>query len=265
MVLLAACTGSAAPGTTVPPSTVGPTMTVTQPPAVPPCLDGERAFTDDGLVGVVGEATGDAVILTAVSWTSFPDCESIVVDFATDQAAPAVALGPTQIRLLPGPNIVRIELPDSVVDTALADVLFEGTIVSRAYVVSGAGGLFLDIHLAAPASARAFALSSPGRLIIDVRQRSAEDPGAPTLGRDVVVLDPWEPETGYPITIAGYLRKDAVARLENGDDVIEQVTVEAPGYPWTEFSLRFAEGPLGVVRVKLETADEILEVPLVAR
>lgn len=250
----------------MPPSTVPPVATVTEPPSQPPCLEGERAFTADGLVGVVGEATGDAAILTAITWTPFAECETLVIDFATADAAPAVALGATQLRLLPDPGILRISLPDGVDDTALADVLLEGSLVDRAFVVRRAdASLFIDVHLGEPAAARAFALSSPGRLIVDLRPGDGDRPSSPVIGADIVVTTPIDPEASYPLEVAGYARRNAVALLEAADSVLDSADIEAGGYPWTEFSLEFRDGPLGVVRIQLATDTETLEVPLVMR
>lgn len=258
VVLIAACsssgsdagstTASAVVTTTVTP----PTNAIAAPPPAP-CLEGDAAFGSEGIVGAVGAASGDARGIAELRWAAHDGCERFVVDLATADGAPAIAVGNTTVAVVAS-GILRIQLPEAVTVTAVADNTFDGDMIERAYVVRDrAGSVFVDLLLAGPVEARASALEAPARVAVDVKPGSKELQSRPAVGVNIVVTTPVAGEADYPLRVAGYARTfeaTVVARIRGEGEQTESFTT-ATDYleAWGVFEMEFADGPEGQVEM----------------
>lgn len=257
ILLITACSSSGT-DSTAPPTSPATTATPATPTTldsatVSPCLEGDAEFGDEGIVASVGVNSGDARGIADLRWAAHEGCERFVVDLATVDGAPAIAVGETSVALVE-PGILRIQLPQTVTLTAVADNTFDGDLVQRAYVVRDrAGSLFVDLLLSGAIEARASALESPARVVVDVQPGSGKPGGTPTIGENVVVTSPQAGEVGYPLQVAGYSRTfeaNVVARIRGGGEETGLFTT-ATDYleTWGVFELEFGEGPLGQVEL----------------
>ena len=112
-----------------------------------PCLVGDRPFSSSGVISAFGGATGDAAQISGIRAGSHPGCERVVIDLLTADGAPAGSLGLVGVEYQEEVGIVRINLPNVVTRTAVADTRFDGALANRAYVVyTREGHLAVDIH-----------------------------------------------------------------------------------------------------------------------
>lgn len=263
-LLLAACSATTTnPGqtsTTTPPPE--PTSTSTEPPTTTtleqqpdsPCLVGDRPFSTSGLISAFGGAAGDAAQVSSLRAGSHPGCERVVVDLLTADGAPAGSIGLVGVEYDDEVGIVRINLPESVSRTAVADSRFDGTLADRAYVVrTTAGHLAIDIHVVAGAAIalRAFEVDAPSRIVVDLRPNPEASPvrGA-TVGDGVVVVEPRSGPVTLPLSVAGYSRgfeANVIVRLHETRDsppITETVTTATDwAEAWGEFQVALATIP----------------------
>ncbi|MDJ0953685.1 MAG: hypothetical protein QNJ81_08395 [Acidimicrobiia bacterium] len=256
LTLLAGCaiadsTGTATSTTAAPPATIdGPTTAVTTPEnedaADSPCLSGDRLFAVDGVISAFGGAGGDATQISQVRWTPHPGCEQLVVDLLTTDGAPASAIDPVGVDYNAEGGIIRINLPESINRSAIADSLFDGELIERVYVVATAGGrIAIDIHIAPGRmlALRAYEVASPSRIVIDVREQTdaTRVVGATTTAQ-VVLVSPLANWTETSLDVAGYAKGNEGTVLvrvyddPEGDPLVER-TVEYAGETnlWAEF------------------------------
>lgn len=260
---VAACSGSGTTTTTpattssVPP-TAPPTTSVapptTQPAATSPCLEGDRPFATGGVISAFGGATGDAAQISGIRAAGHPGCERVVVDLLTVDGAPAGSVGLTGVEYDEVVGVVRVNLPKAITRTALTDLLLDGDLISRAFVVrTGDGHLAIDIHVAAGAGValRAFEVDAPSRIVVDVRP----DDEAPvvrgaTFGEDVVVIEPAPGATLTPLQVSGYARAfeaNVTARVHDDQtgDALAEATTTATDWvdAWGEFTMVLEDPP----------------------
>jgi hypothetical protein len=277
VALVAACSSERSSATDPPPP---PTVSLPAPPVVDPveapCRAAQPGYASRGTVSVLGVSGPDAHQLSGIDWAITPTCERVVFSFLTDDAAPASTLGLSRLEFFPEQAIIRVTIPRDVSVTGVADVLVEGTLIERAFVVRTRGGdLAVDLHLgsATPIEARGLVLGSPARLAVDVRPGPGDPSFAgspPSIGAGAVVLSPSSGETDYPLRIRGYARTgdDAVmVTLRSGAEPIERSTTSAPSADaWGEFALTITEGPAGPLTLEIasgaDAAAPLLEIAL---
>lgn len=253
LLLLTACGPAAVdpPETTAPPDRPAETTTTAAAPDDAPCLEG--SFTEDGPIGVIGEGEGDATRVATLRWAAHPGCERFVIDLATEGGSPATRAGPVQAEVRRDLGIVRLLLGERIRDTAVADASFEGELARRAFVVRAEDrSLYLDLHLGEAALVRAFTLTSPARLVVDLRPGGSPLPPPPAMADLVVVLTPRPGSISYPLTVAGYSRTfeaNVVIRIRAGGSLEAEEVTTATDYieTWGEFSLIIEDGPEGPV------------------
>lgn len=261
-MVLAACSPSV---TQSPSTTITPTSTSTTVPGdVDPCMSGDLAFDSDGLIAALGESVSDATRIDQIRWDDHATCERLTVSFTTDRGAPAATLGVTGVTVLAFAGLVRITLPDEIVNSAVADMVMDGDVAGRAYVVSDvAGKLLIDIHGSPeiPVAARAFTTSSPATLVIDLIKDSGATPPAGVATSDSAVVV--APSTGpalYPFTIEAYsapATRSARIQLEREDIVSVDQTVSLPARPdtWQLVTVRIDDGPSGTTTLFVGQVD----------
>ena len=219
----------------------------------PVCLQG-GPFVADGRIPLASTTAGAAARIDTMRWETHNGCARFVVDFASEEGRPVATIGGVTAEFMRNLGVVRVELPDiSGVDPGATDSRFDG-LARAAYAVNSPDGtgMFVDLHLDAPAEAHVAVLENPARVAIDLR------PGGPSLqppavaGRRVVVMEPRTGEESYPLTIQGYARTfeaNVVARLEQDGRDADEMFTTATGWvdAWGHFSMTFDEGPTGDV------------------
>jgi hypothetical protein len=188
-LLLGACTGTDFGGTTSSSQSAvtNPTPSSTLPPVVQ-CPGSGEFEEGGGIVDVDGEDS-DASQLGRISWETSDQCETFLFVFETPEGAPATAVPDIRIDHLESFQVIRISL--GIAGAVLTDQLVETALVDRLYVVrSLEGGIFVDLHLNAPAAARASVSSSPVTLAVDLRPGFVEFAGTSAIGAETVVVSP---------------------------------------------------------------------------
>jgi hypothetical protein len=238
---------------------------------------GDVPFAGEGLIGSFGDDTGDASAIAGFRWSAEDECERFVIDLATTGGSPAATLGATTATLRPPSGLIRVTLPDEVQATSIADTIVDSPLVTHAYVVRLAeGSLAVDLHLEAPTGvrARAFAVASPARVVIDLEPASADPPvDPPRSAPGVVLLAPPAGPAEYPLRVTGYARpvnRELVAVLAPGTAGRIELPIEPAGgiETWGEFTTTFETGPVGTTDLLVGDANaevgeaEALRVPL---
>lgn len=250
-VVAAACSGDdAQPSTTTTPA--GSTTSTTQPAIQDACVSGDLAFGDDGLIAALGDTESDATALSRIRWEQGNACERLVISFATDSGAPATTLGLTGVTVIAFAGIVRVDLPETITSTAVADTLTDG-LIKRTYVVRDGPDLSIDIHgdPGVPIAARAFVTSSPASLVIDViTMEDLPTPVGAGISDTAVVITPPPGPTLYPFTVEAYVMPGAgsvrVLLTSNDVDVINlAIALDGTVDAWQAFASRIEDGPAG--------------------
>lgn len=234
----------------------------------PICLQGER-FAASGTVPVSRssatepEAGAAPRQIAGLRWERHDGCERFVMDLAGQEGGPTadgtagVTAGDVRAELLRDLGVLRIFLPGvPSVHTDATDARFDGPLARSAYVVKSPDGpgTYLDLHLGEPAEAHVLVLSSPARVVVDLRPGGGPIGSAAATSRRVVVLEPTPGPARYPLTVTGYARTfeaNVVARLEQaGNEVHESFTTATAWVDaWGHFSLTIADGPHGAARL----------------
>ncbi len=269
VLLFAACTSTSTPTvTSLPPVLTSapepapgsPTLPATTVPPTGRCFpDGPAPedFVAAGVVGTAGGPGGDARLIAEIRLDSpradpgdEAACERIAVELATADGAPATAAGIVEVELLTRPAVLRMRFSSAIADTAVADVLLEGGLVRRAFVVRDDAGLTVDAHLGAAVAAAV--APARGRVVVDLRRLGDLPVGTAVAGSSGALLEPAGAVASYPLLVAGYGRSDT-GEIEvsvsgtDGGVVVEFVAV--PAYPWGRFEVVVVAGPTGTVEV----------------
>ncbi len=258
-LLISACATVGSSDTTADSTTSTTLAAVTQPPTTAepivtddsPCLAGDKPFSAEGIISAFGTANGDAAQISGIRWAAHPGCERVVVDLLTADGAPAGAIDPVGVDYSSAQGVVRIKLPASVSRSSIADTLLDGELADRAYVVATEDGrLAIDIHVASGTtpSLRAYEVSSPSRIVVDLRgDQPAEEVRGTSTSSTVVLVSPIAGNAGTGFTVSGYVkgRSDEVlvSVLDSeGAQIAEQsVSVNGDSTIWREFSLELAD------------------------
>lgn len=242
-----ACAGPASPATTVATTTTStPEATTTLPPPIQ--CPGAGEFEEGGGIADVEGELSDSSLLGSISWDVNDRCESFVFEFETSEGAPATSVPDIQIGHLESFQVIRISL--GVNAAVLTDQLVETDLVERLYVVrSLEGGLFVDLHLSSPASARARVQSSPAALTVDLRPGFVEFAGTAETGENVVLVSPTRGSAvGTTTELSGYSRTfeaNVLVIVTQGGALVAEMSTIAADYAetWGEFRTEVALPP----------------------
>lgn len=209
----------------------------------------------------------DSTRLGRFSWTTTDQCESLDFEYETSEGAPATMVPGVEIEYLDSLQVIRVFM--DIGSAALVDQLVETELVERIFVVRALeGGMFVDLHLAAPAAARARVTSEPARLTIDLRPGFVEFNGRSTIDGLVVLVDPTNgSEVETPARIAGYARtfesNVVISVVQDGAILLETFTTAADSEAtWGEFEQELALPPGEVaITVGGSTAEDDGPVP----
>ncbi|MGI9529259.1 MAG: hypothetical protein ACR2NG_06060 [Acidimicrobiia bacterium] len=253
MLVVAGCTNDQTePASSTTTSTVAGSTTSTTAQITDACVSGDLAFGEEGLVAAIGEVESDATMLSQIRWEQGTACERLVISFATDSGAPATTVGLTGVSIIAFAGVIRVDLPEDVTSTAVADAVTDG-LVSRTYVVRDGTDLGIDIHGAPDTAiaARAFLTSSPASLVIDVILADGlPDPVGASISETAVVITPPPGPTLYPFAVEGYAvpGADSVHLLisNNSVDVVNlAIALDGATDAWQAVSTRIDDGPAG--------------------
>lgn len=191
VLLLAACTGN---GTVTTEGSTLPTLTSAPPgptSTLPPVVEcpGVGDFEEGSGIADVPSEGSDSRKIGRISWETNDQCETVHIDFETSEGAPATTVPEIQVNHLESFQVLRVSL--DVEATVVTDQLVETSLVDRLFVVrSLSGGMFLDLHLAAPAAVRVSTSSSPARLSLELRPGIVPFVGESAVGENVVLTSP---------------------------------------------------------------------------
>lgn len=220
------------------------TATITAPSTteaqlVPGCVT-EADFKEGGIVAAFEPLSSDTHTIGLISWEATQSCETFTFSFVTSEGAPATTPPSITVEYVEEAPILRVHVDTE--STVLGDQLVETNLVDRLYVVRSLdGGMYVDLHLAAPAQAAARAQSSPAQLTLDL-QPGIVELAAGSANSDRVVLV--APEDGAdhptPVAISGYARtfeSNVMIIATAGDRVIaeESTTAADSNLTWGEF------------------------------
>ncbi len=232
------------------------------------CKIGDLRVGEEGLVAALGEDVGDATTLSSVRWEGSATCERITLAFASASGAPAKTLGPTGVSVLGFASMVRIALPPEMSKSAVADMLADGDIVNRGFVVRDAdGAMWVDIHgqHGLAIAARAFVTTSPSTLVIDIitLESDANRVGA-GFSRTAIVMTPPAGPTIYPFTVEGYAAPgEATTRVQlvSDGEIVSDISRSLPDWndTWQAFAIAIPDGPSGTVEIFVGSGDVTID------
>ncbi len=197
-------------------------------------------------------------------WYGARTCERIIIAFTNDNGAPATTLGPTAVSIIEFAGIVRVVFPAETTATAVADTLFDGELVDRAFVIRGlAEGLTLDIQAAVgvPIRARAFTTTSPSTLVIDIARGPDEAARAGvSSSQTAVVITPVRGPNLYPLTVEGYaapgMRAVHLLLGADEDETLDRaIALEGRRDAWQAIRTDLSDGPSGHATLFVGSVD----------
>jgi len=264
--MLAACAPITAVTPTTAPvpvtTTTGDVATSVATTAAPAECAGDLDFVDSGQVARIDQPSSDANILGLISWDTSGGCERFRLDFETNEGAPATTPPSIEVEFLDSGQILRIHL--ALERTVLTDQLVETSLVDRLYVVRALdGGLFVDLHLAAPSEVRAAVRNSPAGLTVELHMGIQPFTGTATLSDQAVVLEPAPgAETGVMVDVNGYARTfeaNVLVIATSAAQTVAETTTQAADWveTWGEFraTVELPPGPISLL-VGEESADD---------
>lgn len=252
-LITAACTeGGTAPTMSDPTTTSSETAATTTLPPVVEC-PGEGDFQEGGGIADIDGTGSDSASVGRISWEASDLCENFHFEFETSEGAPATMVPDIRVDHLESFQVVRVTM--DVEATVITDQLVETNLVERLYVVRSLdGSMYVDLHLAEPAAARAVARSSPARLNLDLRPGFVPFSGESTIGDNVVLVSPTAGTVIEDTTqFEGYARTlepNVLLVVTQGGSVVTQTNTPTTDDPqtWGEYRIE-VDLPAGDVSV----------------
>lgn len=186
-------------------STTAPSSPTTSLAPVVDC-PGIGEFEEGGGIADIDGSGSDSARLGRISWEDSDQCETFRFEFETSEGAPATALPDIRVEHLDSFQVIRIRTGLDL--SVIADQQVDTDLVDRIFVVRSLdGGLYVDLHLAAPAAARVTALDSPARLGLELRPGFVPFAGNSASAEEVVLVAPGDGgEVGTSVDLGGYTR-----------------------------------------------------------
>ncbi|NOT34358.1 MAG: hypothetical protein HOP12_09335 [Candidatus Eisenbacteria bacterium] len=216
-----------------------------------------KTFVADGNVARLGEGDGDAVTLSSLVGARIGNRDRLVIAFADSSGLPARRLGGSRVELLRGQGVLRVWLPGRIERAAMTETWLSNDLLVGAYVVhSMEGQRFVDVHLRAPAVARAWQDDRTAAIVIEFEAGGDPLPAAAARGARVVLMLPRAGPTGYPLQVWGYARTfeaNVVAELMVDGRIVQDTFTTAADYVemWGEFRLMLPGGPSGEIELRV--------------
>jgi hypothetical protein len=219
----------------------------TTTPLVAGC-DDQAEYVEGGTIGVVENPTSDSTTIGTISWDAGDSCEVFTIAFVTGEGAPPTTPPSVRAFYVSQSPIIRLVL--DVDSTVITDQLVETKLVERIYAVRALdGGMFIDLHLAAPTQARIELKSSPARLELDLQPGIVEYPSSAATSDFVVLASPLDGAVvSGELEITGYTRTfeaNVLVILTAGDHVLAETNTTAADWveTWGEFRTTLAVEP----------------------
>ncbi len=214
---------------------------MSQVSTLPPVVEcpGSGDFAEGTGIAEFDQPITDTSDLARISWAVNDQCETFTFEFRTDEGAPATAVPAIQVEHLESFQVIRIRM--AIDQVTVSQQRIETPLVDSLYAVNAiAGGMFVDLHLAQPAAARARVEESPGRLVIDLRPGLVEFNGTSSEGDGVVVVSPTDGAEVEAVTsVAGYFLAfdgdPTVIVQVDGATLSTEVADRVQSIGWTEF------------------------------
>lgn len=227
--------------TTTVPEIVVTTAPTTTLPLVAGCPE-SGDFVEGGEIGVIDQSPSDSTTVGAIRWDETESCETFSISFVSSEGAPATTPPSVEASYVAGVPVVRIATDAD--STVITDQLVETALVSRLYVVRALdGGMFIDLHLAAPAQARIEVSSSPATLTLHLQPGIVEYVTGPAISDLVVIAAPLDgAAVPTSVDVAGYSRTFEAKVLviaTAGNEVLAQTFTSAADWleTWGEFTV----------------------------
>lgn len=258
-LIVAACAGEGMVSSTTPFPTTTQPATVTVGPRQPGTTiaangcDEPNGFVDAGRVIQLEQTASDTSTLGLISWQQTEGCERFTVRFETTEGAPATTPPNVTVEFLASRQVLRVTTDATA--TVATDQLVETSLVDRLYVVRGLdGGLFIDLHLVAPAQARAEVSRTPAQLTIDLEAGVEPFDSTAVVSENAVVTSPQhraQVAAGTVVEIAGYARVfegNVLVRASLAGETVAETAATAADWAetWGEFATTM-QLPAGVV------------------
>lgn len=254
-LLLAACTASppvSTPTTSTETPTTATSLSLTTEATAGNCGDGET-MVETGQVLDIGQPSSDAESIGLITWEAESGCERFTIEAVTAEGAPATTPPSVTVELHRDLGILRVSL--GLERTAVTDQLVETALVDRYFVARDRDqSLFVDLHLAAPALARASVGSGPGVVVVELEPGGVDFSGTPALGDLVVLTSPLPGPSALPVLIEGYGRPfeaTVVYWFEQDSTILLQDITDSTDYSetWGSFSTTADPGVSGEVQL----------------
>ena len=193
-------------------------------------------------MATIEQTSSDSSMIGLISWEAEEACETFTVTFETSEGAPATTPPGVEVVYVDGAPVIRIALDTE--QTVITDQLVETDLVERLYVVRALdGGMFIDLHLAAPAQAHVAVENSPARLVLDLQPGIVEYPTSAAISAIAVLVAPLD-EAIVPadVEVEGYTRtfeSNVMIIATSGDHVVaeENTTAADSVETWGEFRM----------------------------
>lgn len=208
----------------------------------------DDAFSEGGVIADFPQEGSDSAAIGGITWSKGEFCETFTIYFITAEGAPATTPPETSAFYLADLPVIRVEVEAQ--ETVITDQLVETALVDRLYVVNAiTGGMFVDIHLAAPAQAQLLVSESPAALTLSLQNGIVGYRRRPAVDDVIVLIEPVDGSTGQgPQTVKGYARTsnatvEAIATTQ-GEVVGQRQTTTAPSTnTWGQFLTRLELPP----------------------
>lgn len=255
VMILTGCASNGAEVTTSVATVTQPSLSTTTQPLVVGCPV-EEQFTEGGLIDEFDNTGSDSTKIGLVRWQAEEACETFEIEFETAEGAPATTPPSVRAEFIDEVGVLRIST--SAVETVITDQLVETALVKRLYVVRALdGGMFIDLHLAAPTQARIDLTSSPARLKVELQPGIVPYSAQPVTAELIVLTFPSDEATipttlnveGYARGIGSDVAAVAIVGQEGDDLVVEADATTADNTKtWGEFrvALELMPGPVAL-------------------
>jgi hypothetical protein len=248
--------------TTVPPPSVETTTTSSSIPVSPDaeCFGDEPPLVGSGFLGRFESEDSDSQAIAGFNWSETGDCAALTLAFRSEAGAPAVDPPEFRAEYLRHTAVIRLELDEQVVESAVSEQALDTELLDSAYVAfePEAGALVVDVHLAAGADVRVRPASSPARIIVEVEADGSGVSGTATIGEAVVLFAP--ATTMPPVLVQGYARAglEVSATFVSSTRVFEETLFMDPSPTrWTTFEWTVRDFQPGPVSIRVGDAAPI--------
>ena len=246
--------------TTPPPSVATTTSSIASDSSDAGCFGEEPPLVADGFLGRFESDDSDSQAIAGFNWSETGECAALTLAFRSEAGAPAVDPPEFRAEYLRHTAVIRLELGERVVQSAVSQQALDTDLLESAFVAfePAAGALVVDVHLAAGADVRVRPASSPARIIVEVEADGSPVSGTATFGEAVVLFAP--SSTMPPVLVQGYGRAgiEISATFVPSTRVLEEALFMNPSpTTWTAFEWPVRDFQPGPVSIRVGDAAPI--------